>query len=39
MGASTLDLQQIVNPEVMESIACKEGMTLASTDSFRLVIV
>jgi len=39
MGASALVLRGIVVPEVMESIACREGMALASdlrADSFRL---
>ena len=39
MGASALVLRGIVDPEVMESIACREVMTLASdlrADSFRL---
>ena len=39
MGASALVLRGIVDPEVMESIACREGMSLASdlrADNFRL---
>ena len=39
MGASALVLRGIVVPEVMESIACREGMALASdlrADNFRL---
>ena len=39
MGASALVLQEIIGPEVMQSIACREGMALASdlrADSFRL---
>ena len=39
MGASMLFLRRIVDPEVMESIACGEGMALASdlrADSVRL---
>ena len=39
MGASALVLRGIVDPEVMESIACREGMALAAdlrADSFRL---
>jgi hypothetical protein len=40
MGTSALVLHGIVDPEVMESIACREGMTLAvdlRADSFRLI--
>ena len=39
MGASALVLQGIVDPEVVESIACREGMALASNlraDGLRL---
>jgi alkylated DNA nucleotide flippase Atl1 len=39
MSTSALVLRGIVDPEVMESIACKEGMALAAdlrADSFRL---
>ena len=39
MGASVLVLRGIFDPEVMESIACREGMALAANlraDSFRL---
>ena len=39
MGASTLVLRGIIDMEVMESIACRKGMALASdlrADSFRL---
>jgi len=39
MGASALVLRGIVDPEVMESIACREGMALVAdlqADSFRL---
>jgi len=39
MGASVLVLRGIVDPEVMESIACREGMALASNlraDGLRL---
>ena len=39
MGASAPVLRGIVDPEVMESIACREGMALASdqrADSFKI---
>ena len=39
MGASALVLQRIVDPKVMDSIACREGMALASNlraDGLRL---
>ena len=39
LGASALVLRGIVDPEVMKSIACREGMALASdlrADSFRI---
>ena len=39
MDASVLVLWGIIDPEVMESIACREGMALAAdlqADSFRL---
>ena len=38
MGASMLVLREIIDPEMMESIACREGMTLGSdlARNFRL---